>query len=152
LSRSQKSEGRSFPAWLIERRERRGWTQSELARASGADPATISRMEAGRLRPVRVRPATLAAIGDALGVPLRDMALVIAADLAGEPIDPDVWEIARDLQRLPPPLGAAWRAMLRETLRQLGSSGEPPAAPEAATQPSTDGEEEAAKERRRRKA
>ena len=34
---------------LVEERERRGWSQAELARRTGIHPATISRLESGKL-------------------------------------------------------------------------------------------------------
>lgn len=51
-----------------ELRNKRGWTQQQLAERAGVRRATISELESGRV-PERVKLATLEKIARALGVP-----------------------------------------------------------------------------------
>ena len=53
---------------IRELREKKGWTQTELARRSGVKQGVLSYIESGRTK--HPRSDTLAAIAAALGVPV----------------------------------------------------------------------------------
>ncbi len=83
-------------------RERVGLSQRALARASGINPAIISRLESGDRAPSG--PEQLLAITDALGLDPRDSDLLLAsagywprAVLALGPQDPTLLALARVL-------------------------------------------------------
>lgn len=67
-------------------RQRRGWSQLDLARRAGLDLATVCNVEAGRIR----RPAhrTLARLASALRVPVADLARAADGDAGGAPATP----------------------------------------------------------------
>lgn len=52
-------------------RERRGWTQSELARKAGIKQGVLSDIETGKTKHPRID--TIAAIAQALGVPVEKL-------------------------------------------------------------------------------
>ena len=52
-------------------RERRGWSQSELARKAGIRQGVLSDIESGKTKHPRVD--TIAAIAQALGVPMEKL-------------------------------------------------------------------------------
>jgi transcriptional regulator with XRE-family HTH domain len=80
MSRSYGGCGMSLGELVRELRQRRGWTQEQLAEATGMDQTSISQIETGRtLRPSYERMLGLAA---ALAIPVAD--LLQAAGLAGD--------------------------------------------------------------------
>lgn len=52
-------------------RERRGWSQSELARKAGIRQGVLSDIESGKTKHPRID--TIAAIAQALGVPMEKL-------------------------------------------------------------------------------
>ncbi|HSS52306.1 MAG TPA: helix-turn-helix transcriptional regulator [Thermoanaerobaculia bacterium] len=76
-----------------ELRTLRGWTQRELCRRTGIDPARLSRIEKGATPKLE----ELLRIGAALNAGLEDLVLPDEAPSAGE-----VARLARNLERLAP--------------------------------------------------
>ncbi|WP_364701748.1 helix-turn-helix domain-containing protein [Streptomyces ossamyceticus] len=74
---------------LREARERRGWSQEELATAAGVSKGAVQGAEAGRVPKTRM-PQTLAPIARALGWPAGSVELVLGG---GEP--PGGWHDVR---------------------------------------------------------
>ena len=62
------SEARDFGERLVLAQRRKGWTQKELAEASGVATATIRRALAGQYDP---RLATAGKLAEALGVDIK---------------------------------------------------------------------------------
>lgn len=66
--------GSSFPPLSIEKlvaaRQRKGWLQADLVRASGVTDGHLSQIENGQRRP---RPSTIRKLADALGVDIMDL-------------------------------------------------------------------------------
>lgn len=59
-----------FGLWLQKEREKRGWTQSDLARATGKDRAVINKIESGGATPAL---ETFIAFSSALDYSLLDL-------------------------------------------------------------------------------
>ncbi len=72
-----------------EMRRRRGWSQKDLAKASGVGQDTISGLESGRHEP---RPSTLRKIASALDVEVADLFQEIGSPKVA-PLSPD-WAMA----------------------------------------------------------
>lgn len=81
----------SFRQWLIQERERQGWSQSDLARAAQLKRGVIHKTEHGMTRP---RLATFLALSRALGYSplflLRKAGLL--PPVTGNPIDFEDWK------------------------------------------------------------
>lgn len=60
-----------FGEWLQAERDRRGWTQSELAQRAGLTPAAINQLESGKRR--HPNKATSEKLATALGMTVPEM-------------------------------------------------------------------------------
>lgn len=72
------TEGRLIGRRIVSLREKRGWTQADLARRAGLDTGYLSKLEGGQYR--RPSAQRLGTIATTLNVPI--------ADLMGEPPPP----------------------------------------------------------------
>ena len=66
----------AFGELLASLRTIRGWSQGQLAKRSGLDPSSISRLEAGTRAPER---ETVLRLADALALPIPDRDRLLAA-------------------------------------------------------------------------
>lgn len=89
------SVAREFAERLRKTRERQGYNQSELARRSGLTPAAISQLEGGQREP---NFSTLVRLATALGTTPNDLMGIGA----GEPADPSVQALFREVKKLEP--------------------------------------------------
>jgi transcriptional regulator with XRE-family HTH domain len=79
-----------FSEWLQAEMDKRGWSQSDLARAAELNRAVINKLLNGKSHP---QPATLEAISRALKVPL-EIIYRVAGLLPADPDNDDVMEEA----------------------------------------------------------
>jgi transcriptional regulator with XRE-family HTH domain len=104
----------AFGRRLAALREARGWSKTELAKRSGLDPSSVSRLEAGERTP---ESGTVDALAAALAIsPVERERLIASAGLRSAALnDPLVTELIELLvdPSLPADLAADVRTLLR---------------------------------------
>jgi transcriptional regulator with XRE-family HTH domain len=110
----------AFPRLLQAMRMDRGWTKADLAKRSGFDPSTITRLEQGSRDPER-ETVTQLADGMALSLVDRDRLLAAAGYRSDTWDDPDLVQIAVLLADATIP--ASTRHEIRTMIRMAVSHG-----------------------------
>ena len=107
--------------WIREERDRRGWSQNELARLAGLSPAAVSQIETGR-RP-RPNQDSINRIADAFEMEVAAMYRAAYADpvetlehLRTEGVPPDV---LAELEQAAPRLSATQWAIIVAVARDM---------------------------------
>ena len=111
----------TFGQWLQIEREKRGWSQSNLARRAGKDRAVINKIESGGAMPA---VKTYIAIANAL-----DLSPIVLFRVAGlmppiTDLDADMQEILREISELPPGRRKFAKSLIKGMLAALPDGDE----------------------------
>jgi transcriptional regulator with XRE-family HTH domain len=117
-----------FAEWLQAEMDKRGWSQSDLARAAELNRAVINKLLNGKSHP---QPSTLEAISRALKVPL-EITYRVAGLLPADPDNDDVTEEAmhifksiRNSQRRATAIALLKALIMEEEKEQRSAKGKP---------------------------
>lgn len=91
------SDRENFSRWLQREREKRDWSQNELATRAGLARQIVNRIEAGQVEPAA---RTLQALATALGIPVQTLFRVVGYLPKDPSADPLIEEGIHILQQL----------------------------------------------------